>query len=182
MKNLNIQEYLSLGYIYLLILGILSDTVYYNMIGINILDYSGISDVLLSPLKLVANNMLILIILIFIIAALFAYNKWLYPYLLKRAGKASAEPATVDKLLTAAAIMIMFFFLGIGIGMGIGTSKSLKTGRLKANYEVTFANSTKKQIRLLGRNSLFLFYSEPGGKNVIAASIGGNVLEIRKLN
>ena len=37
-KDLSIQELLSLGYIYLLVLGIISDTIYYGFLDINIFD------------------------------------------------------------------------------------------------------------------------------------------------
>ncbi|NJK83951.1 MAG: hypothetical protein HC912_09240 [Saprospiraceae bacterium] len=54
-----VQDYLSIGYLYLLILGILSDSIYYGMLGINILSYSTILDVLLSPIVKLTDNILL---------------------------------------------------------------------------------------------------------------------------
>jgi len=48
--DLKIQDYFSLGYVYLLILGIFKDVIYYGFLGINILEYASVADVLLSPI------------------------------------------------------------------------------------------------------------------------------------
>ncbi len=46
----SIQDYLSLGYLYLVVVGILFDAIFYGILGINIIHYSSILDVLLSPI------------------------------------------------------------------------------------------------------------------------------------
>ena len=35
-----IQDYLSIGYVFLLVLGVLHETIYYKFLGVNILEYS----------------------------------------------------------------------------------------------------------------------------------------------
>lgn len=49
-NNLRVQDLLSLGYVYLLILGLARDTIYYGFLDVNILSYSSIGDILISPL------------------------------------------------------------------------------------------------------------------------------------
>lgn len=56
-KKLSIQEYLSLGYIYLVVLGIISDVIYYKFFGIDILNYSTILDVLITPINIMAHDL-----------------------------------------------------------------------------------------------------------------------------
>ena len=45
-NQISIQDYLSLGYIYLVVAGILFDATFYGILGINIIHYSSILDVL----------------------------------------------------------------------------------------------------------------------------------------
>ena len=58
-----IQGFLSIGYVYLIVMGILNETLYYNQIGIDILNYSNILDVLISPISKLTSSILRLIIL-----------------------------------------------------------------------------------------------------------------------
>jgi site-specific recombinase XerD len=67
-----IQGFLSVGYIYLIVMGILNETLYYNQIGIDILNYSSILDVLISPIARLTSN--ILFLTIFIIVLFFAFK------------------------------------------------------------------------------------------------------------
>jgi hypothetical protein len=46
-----LQTFLPLGYLYLIILGILRDGVFFYMLGINFLKYSSIMDILISPIS-----------------------------------------------------------------------------------------------------------------------------------
>ena len=46
-----IQEYLPLGYLYLLVFGIVTDVIYYGALGVNIINYTSVTDILLSPIE-----------------------------------------------------------------------------------------------------------------------------------
>jgi len=46
-KRWSIQDYLSLGYLYLLILGIFKDAVFYGYLGVNFINYASVQDILL---------------------------------------------------------------------------------------------------------------------------------------
>jgi len=50
-NNIAIQDYLSIGYVFMLILGIFHETIYYKFLGVNILEYSSVLDVLISPIS-----------------------------------------------------------------------------------------------------------------------------------
>ena len=65
MKHIDkIQAILPLGYLYLVVLGILKETVFFYQIGINILNYSSIMDILISPIATCLSNPLIFIAVI----------------------------------------------------------------------------------------------------------------------
>jgi len=53
----SIQDYLSLGYIYLLLLGICRELIFYGMMDINIFSYSSVLDVMLSPLIVLGSKL-----------------------------------------------------------------------------------------------------------------------------
>ena len=55
-NNRTLQDYLSLGYLFLILCGLAKDIILYRFIGVNILDYSSISDVLLSPIIYIGEN------------------------------------------------------------------------------------------------------------------------------
>ena len=61
MKSLErIQNLLPIGYIYLVLMGILKESLLYYQLGINILKYSTIMDILISPIAdLTANPILL---------------------------------------------------------------------------------------------------------------------------
>jgi len=67
-----IQGFLSVGYIYLIVMGILNETLYYSQIGIDILNYSSILDVLISPISRLTSS--ISRLLIFIIIVFFTFK------------------------------------------------------------------------------------------------------------
>lgn len=181
MNKLNIQEYLSLGYIYLLLLGIATDAIYFGFLGISILDYSAISDVLLSPVKLLARNLIVCIILLLILSSMFLYNKWLAARLKKRGEPATEQTDPTNKLLLAACIMVLFFFVGIGIGAGKKNGVLLSKGELKPDHQITFANGETIEAKVIGRNSMFLFYVLPNDKQVIITPIVEHVFKLKKL-
>lgn len=52
---------LPLGYLYLIVLGILNQSIQYGLIGINILNYVAISDVLFSPITILTSHYIVLI-------------------------------------------------------------------------------------------------------------------------
>jgi hypothetical protein len=70
MKNLeNLQTYLPLGYLYLVILGIIKESIHFFQLGINILKYSTLMDVLLSPIADLMSHPLIFVLFIVFIGS-----------------------------------------------------------------------------------------------------------------
>jgi hypothetical protein len=70
-KNLGFQEYLSIGYLYLLILGVVSESIFYRMLGINILHFASLSDILTAPLTLLVSHWMIPVTIVGMILVLF---------------------------------------------------------------------------------------------------------------
>lgn len=132
MKINNIERLLPFGYLFLVLIGIVKQSVFYNQFGINILDYSSLMDILISPISDLTSHLFIFIPLLGFILLFY----FLFRYLAKHYNKPSVQkfykiPKQVEsmteeeiqlhfgnKFLLFSSTMLLFFFLGIGIGNG----------------------------------------------------------------
>ena len=65
MKNIDkVQNLLPLGYLFLVILGIVKESIFYYQIGINIIKYSSIMDILISPIAAITSHPVFFIVII----------------------------------------------------------------------------------------------------------------------
>ena len=75
--NHHIQRLLPYGYLYLVILGVIKESIFYYPLDINILKYSSIMDILISPIADIANYPFLLIFFIVLIISLIFFKKYL---------------------------------------------------------------------------------------------------------
>lgn len=192
-QNLSIQEYLSLGYIFLLILGIISDVIYFRFLGINILSYTTISDVLLSPVNLLSENIIIPIAVIVGVVFLYynrtkwgpkshernKHKKW-YRLLfnVEKLDKKYQSEFTLNDTLKLIALGVFVVFLGLRIGMGSAVRNKMKNTDLKLKNIIEFKDGEQLKIALLGQNSLYLFYVEKGDTKLTISPIEENIKKI----
>ncbi len=185
----SIQDYLSLGYLYLLTLGIIREVIYFGFLDVNILSYSNVLDVILSPLVLMSKKPKVLVILI--IFAIVVY--FLNGYILKKQKKSSLKSAssnekvfTKSEVLQGAiflyALFVFSFYIGTGLGSGQKHSSILEKGEFDMSHEITFVDNEKIQAKVLGSNSQYIFYVLENGKNVSISPIQSNVKKIEKLS
>lgn len=181
----NVSDYLSIGYLYLLVLGVVSDSIFYSMLGINIMSYSSILDVLLSPVVHLTSSM-VFPILIIIIPAL-SY------FVLKSAKRASAKKVAAGQkpdYLTTLPLMtgwliftawiIFSAYIGLGFGGGSTVSEKLETGDFKLNHRLVFLDKSETSINLVGNNSGYVFYIEEGTNSVSVTPVS-SLLKIEKI-
>lgn len=184
----SIQDYLSLGYIYLLALGIIREVIYYNFIDVNILSYSNILDVILSPLVYIAESPIVIITLIIFAVLVHYLNK----HMAKKKNKAAMESGDSEgptfsefQIIEGSIILFAFlafsFFIGTGLGSGNRLAQKLKSGKFKISHEITFLDQEKIQARLIGSNSQYIFYVLENEKKVTISPISGMVKKITKL-
>jgi hypothetical protein len=74
-----IQKFLSFGYLFLVVLGILKESLFYYPLGIHILNYSTIMDVLLSPVADLTSHPVV-----FIAVAILVLFSYFFPVFLAR--------------------------------------------------------------------------------------------------
>jgi hypothetical protein len=195
-RKFEIQEVLSLGYVYLLILGVIHSSIYYSFLGINFLDYSSLLDVLISPIAVLFSNKMLLITTVVCIIVCVVYSKYMPKYLerLKSKKKNLSEKkiAKIDKSLEAfnangfviimTALMVFSLFIGLGLGKGFKRADQIEKQELKVDHELVFSNGDKETVKVLGKNSLYVFYVIEDQKEITIAPIEGNIKTIKKIS
>lgn len=173
------------GYPFLVGLGILGECVFYNKIGVKILRYSTIMDILISPIatltdspsRFIALLVLIGIIVIFILTLYHYRNKtWAH----KLSGNKSFDSFTneqvvdhLNNLFLIFLVLIMFsYFLGLSTGFGEVVSNRIKNKQAEYNTKLVFNNGETENVYLLHTNSMYNIYFSKGNKNVKIAPIG----------
>jgi hypothetical protein len=186
-----IQGFLSIGYIYLIVMGILNETLYYNQIGIDILNYSSILDVLISPISKLTSSISSLIIFTGIIffaiklPKILAKNKdknW-FRKLMKLDNDLTdieIKSSLLKTFLFIISIGLFGFYVGSGIGGGFRMSKKIEKEEVKYNDHIKFINGDQSNVEIVGTNSAYIFYLEKENKSVQITPISGIIKSIEK--
>ncbi len=194
---MTVQEILSLAYLYLLALGILSDAVYYAILGVSYLNFTTILDALISPLSLITNNYLITITLVVMFGLMYLHITRFTPYLynrfktqkwyqkitnIEKAEKRMAKLQEKNSLFQTLLIMFFIMFISLRLGMGIGTKLRVTGEReFNANYELVYQDGSTEKVRKIGQNSVYFFFVRAEEKVVVAMPILDNIKEIKKI-
>lgn len=186
-----IQGFLSVGYIYLIVMGIIYETLFYNQIGINILNYSTILDVLISPISKLTESFYILgvfviiILLAFNLPRFFSKNKnktWVIK--LTKLDKDLTKSQIEDALLKTYLYMISFglfgFYIGNGLKKGETLSEKIENHTIDYNDQIKFINGETLTVDIVGTNSTYIFYLEKDNQNVQITPISGVVKSFHK--
>lgn len=185
MKNSDdLAKLLPFGYLFLIVMGILKDSISYYQLGINILKFSTIMDILISPISYITSNPITL----FAVISFFIGSYYRPKYLLKNhenvkiQKKFDLKPlegfSTEEKItyfngvsLKILAVFLLSFFIGTGFANGYFTSKKIEKQTLEYNYKITFNDDEPKQVSLIGTNSIYYFYVVKGQKHLNIAPI-----------
>ncbi|MNK75006.1 hypothetical protein D3C87_945370 [compost metagenome] len=175
----DLEKLLPFGYLFLILMGILKDSIFYYQFGINILRYSTIMDILISPIAEFTSNPIIL----GAITILFLVHFYLPSFLAKNKDlafvKRSFELKSTDKLspqetksyyngiaIKSLIIFLLSFFLGYGSAGGYFTTKKLKENKLVYNYQLDFNEGESENVFIIGNNSLYYFYLVKGDNKI----------------
>ncbi len=188
----SIQDYLALGYLYLIVLGILSDSIFYRFLGINILNYTSFLDIIISPISALTGKMLMLIAILLIVGlcyGMLAFSR--YRHLKNRHKESYQQKYDMEKLdkinrpenmrrafLIILTIATLSFYGGAGVGKGYRYNELLKKGELECRHYLFFNKTDSLKVRLIGQNSLYIFYAEEGKKSVSISPVQGVIQRI----
>ncbi len=165
----SLQDYLSLGYLYLLILGIFKDAIFYGYLGVNIINYANVQDILLSPIIHLTSDIkqfLIIFVGIPLISYVVGYAAKKYHNINKNKewyqakknyekwDKAYGEESSYDFLMTLTFLCLFGAFIGFGLGKGQKIAQRLEAGVLENNHEITFTDASTLEVNMIGHNTL----------------------------
>lgn len=179
-----LQRLLPFGYLFLIVLGIIKESIYFYQLGINALNYSTLMDVLISPIADLTSHPIILGALIPLLAfgMFLRYNilkkndkKWVKALVKKDLSTMSDEEINQESfnfIINFSAMMMLSFFLGIGIGSGRFEAQKIKDGKIKFKHNLTFNTGETKNIHLIKSNSAYYFYVEKGSPNIKISPVG----------
>lgn len=180
-SSLRLSEILPLGYLYILILGILAESLYYGLIGINFLSYASILDVLLGPIAILTDKPILLILLI-VVGSVFYY------LMIVKGKKSSNKSDSESKGVTVYAaygivmsVMVLFAFVGYGLGKGMKERSNIGVNKIKHDVTLHFLNGEKKEVRKLGNTSTFIFHIQKDQKSISISPISNNIQEIEQM-
>lgn len=181
MKNLEkAQHLLPVAYLYLIILGLIKETLTFYPLGINILKYATIMDVLISPIADIFSHYLIFItifiisVIAFSLPQLMVKNfsaKWVNAYL----GRKKNQPRlTLEEVKDKSiwfpvrflAFMFLSFFVGFGWANGMKEKRNIKSGNLKYKHTLYFTDNQSQQVHLIDVNNAYYFYVEKDSKKI----------------
>lgn len=188
-KPKEIQDYLTVGYIYLVILGILNETMFYNQISVNILEYSDIFDILISPIAKLTSSYLSLALFILIVWTAYFLPKtivrkksadWIREtYRIEKSVQPTKfEAIILQKTVYLVAVMLLFFYVGTGLGKGLKTAQNIENNVYKYNDKIHFITDKVENVKILGINSAYIFYLKEDSRQVLISPISGIVKSI----
>ncbi len=181
MKNAErILNLLPLGYLYLVIVGILKETAFSYQIGINILKYSSIMDVLISPIATLTSHPIIFIAIASILVSCYylpaflykkGHEKWVQKTFELKKAKTDVSDIEIKNYYTLVSIKflavgLLSVYLGYGTAEGFMTSRRIKEGKLHYDYKLNYTTGESEVISLLESNSVYYFYVAKGEKTV----------------
>jgi len=195
-KKLTIQEYLSLGYVYLILLGLTTEVIYYKFLGVSILNYSSILDVLIAPLNILTRDAkLFFFVLTLLFVITFSVIKlvpkvhnwskrfsWYHRmYDMEKLDAKYLKKTEVKDVIFVFAMMLFGIFLGLSVGSAQKMQERIAKDNLKVTHSISFQNGGKKKVKIVGQNSGYIFYLEKGDKEVKSSPIQQNIAEIQRL-
>ena len=194
MKHIDkIQNLLPLGYLYLVILGILKESIVFYQLGINILKYSTIMDILISPIAVMTSHPLIFVVFIlvafypFLVLKLFknhSQKKWIRAIFGIKKNKDEMTEEEIENygnnlFIKSFLLMYLSVFLGIALQDGYSISQKIKNNQLKYDYKMYYNSGDSQIISLIDSNSEYYFCISKGKKNINIIPTGSiNNLEI----
>lgn len=181
-----IQTLLPLGYLYLILLGLLNESIQYYQLGINILNYSSVTDILLRPISQLFSGSVLIIIALSFFLFLFIIQSLATNYIHKNPAKKimgktlfkeDASKREIQKVIFP--IFILFFafellsvFVGLGMGTGNKIHKAITQNKFECNYKINFSSGKTEEVYVFDLNSSYYFYVSKGSKNIMIVPLG----------
>jgi hypothetical protein len=186
LKELGIQDYITLGYLYLVVIGVVNIVIYYSSFNINIFDYIAITDILLAPINMLFLNYKFTAMLMIALAVVSYLSKFVVLGINKLIEGTAHRFNTSVKNIAFSPILVFillfsYIFLLLSINMADGVNTKVKNKTYRLNTTLTFADNTQKDVYVIATTSIYVFYVEKGEDVVTITPISGNVKSIKDI-
>lgn len=186
MKNIDkVQNLLPLGYLFLVILGIVKESIFYYQIGINIIRYSSIMDILISPIAAITSHpvffifMIVLFIFFFKLPQILLKNEdkeWLHKLFGSKSIKTEASESERmayynNTTLEFFSFFLISIFLGYGLADGKSISEKIKNNKISYDYKLNYSNEKSENVYIIGSNTAYYFYLTEGNPTIKIAPV-----------
>ena len=188
MRNIDkLQNLLPLGYLFLVILGIVKESIFYYQIGINIIRYSSIMDILISPIASITSDsvffvfIVVLFIFFFKLPQILLKNedkKWLHKIFYKPKKNENIELSQNEKInyynnvsMEFLSFFLISVFLGYGLADGRYISQKIKNNKISYDYKLNYSDDKSENIYLIGSNTVYYFYLTEGNPAIKIAPV-----------
>lgn len=175
MKNLEkTLQLLPLAYLFLIALGILKESLFYFQVGINIMNYASIVDVIMSPIAELTSSTSVLfgcIIYTFFpflfvnVLKKYSHKKWTYYFTNEKDMSQYSEEVKEEKYLMLTIGILAAGYIGYFVGFGVinGHKIADKLAKNEIQYEDSLKLNNDEIIKchILGSNSQYYFYVKP---------------------
>lgn len=171
MKNLEkTLQLLPLAYLFLIALGILKESIYYNEFGINIMKYASIGDVIMSPISELTSSISVIIgcVLYTFLSIQFVYilkknstKKWAFKIINHINFYQKSDEEKNDKFLMLTIGFLISGYIGYFLGFGIIHSKKIsekiESHTILYKDIMKLSNGELIKCYILGSNSQYYF-------------------------
>ncbi len=171
MKNLEkTLQFLPLAYLFLIVLGILKESLFYFQVGINIMNYSSIVDVIMSPISELTSSINILLgciissffpFLFVNILKKYSHKKWTYYFTNEKDMNQYSDEVKKEKYLMLTIGILAAGYIGYFVGFGVinGQKIAEKIANNSIQYEdlLHLNSGVPKKCHILGSNSQYFF-------------------------
>jgi hypothetical protein len=185
-KELAVQDYITLGYLYLVLLGVLNIIIYYSSLNINIFDYIAITDILLAPINMLFLDYQATAMTIIVIGIITYLSKFVFMavnIILENMANKINKPIRKIAYQPLLVFIVLFShkFLVLSVEMANYVSTKVKNITYKLNTTLTFADNSQKDVYVMATTSLYIFYVEKGEAVVTITPISGNIKSVKEI-
>lgn len=181
MKNIDkVQNLLPLGYLFLVILGIVKESIFYYQIGINIIRYSSIMDILISPIAAITSHPVFFIVIIVLFVFFFQLpqillknedKEWLHKIFGSKSIKTEASESERTAYYNSTTLEFFSFFLisiflGYGLADGKSISEKIKNNKINYDYKLNYNDQKSENVYIIGSNTAYYFYLTEGSPTI----------------
>ena len=182
-KNLNFQEILSLAYVLLIIVGVISESIFYGVLGVHYLEYTSILDALISPFSLITSDLRVFLVIVVLMIFYYLYMVKFLPWIFKKANKEKSLEEIQNKKTLYFALILAFVILfpSMRIGMAISYKNRLEEKTFKYDHSLVFKDGDVLNVKKIGQNTSYIFYVQEDDNVVTVTPILDNIKQIKRI-